>query len=106
MDKVINALKYLKAPANRNISAPTNERPQYGNNFNKQNRLQNFPYNTQWKDGKPIVLAARGNNSDRGVPNPLQKASINVSEDIPWCVACQSPHSVEHCAVAHSMAAN
>ena len=42
----------------------------------------------------------KGNNTnDKGTPDPLQWNNINVTKDMLWCVACQSPHSFEHCAV-------
>ena len=61
--------------------------------------MQNFPYNTNWKDGKPINETIK-NTNDKGTPKPLQRNIVNVVEDVPWCMACQSPHSPRHCVVA------
>ena len=83
----------------------------YQSNFNRQNRLQNFPYNTTWKDGQPSVPPPK-NNTNKVTPNPFLKYSINLVDDpelatkITWCFACQLPHSPESCAVAVSYAEN
>ena len=62
-------------------------------------RMKNYPYTTQWKDGKPIPNQTQ-NVKDKGTPNPLQRSSINMTNDVPWCIICQSPHSLDYCAVA------
>ena len=49
--------------------------------------MQNYPYTTQWKDGKPIPNPTQG-NIGKGTPDPLQRNSINMSDDIPWCHVC------------------
>ena len=49
--QVLNAIKNLSLPQVKNDRNPTENRIPYQSNFNRQNRLQNFPYNTTWKDG-------------------------------------------------------
>ena len=75
------------------------------NNFSRQPRMQNFPYNSQWKDGKPI-LPNKQDRPDGRIPNPLQRNFVNVTDDVPWCAACQSPHSLDYCVVALNMSDN
>ena len=60
--------------------------------------MQNYPYTTQWKDGKPIVPPTK-NTSEKNTLDPLQKASINMTDDSPWCLVCQLPHSPKYCVV-------
>lgn len=55
IDQVLNAIKWLKFSINRNDKDPSTDKPQYQGDFSRQNRLQHYPYNTQWKDGKPIM---------------------------------------------------
>ena len=43
---------------------------------------------------------------DKGTPDPLQRRSINMNDDVPWCIVCQSPHSLEYCVVSQSFASN
>ena len=61
--------------------------------------MKNYPYTTQWKDGKQIPNQNQ-NVKDKGTPNPLQRSSINMNDDVPWCIVCQSPHSTDYCVVA------
>ena len=63
--------------------------------------MQNYPYTTKWKDDKPIPNQTQ-NVKDKGTPNPLQRNSINMNDDVPWCIICQSPHSSDHCVFAQS----
>ena len=63
--------------------------------------MQNYPYTTQWKDGKPNPNPTQG-NIGKGTPDPLQRNSVNMNDDIPWCHICQSPHSPNFCTVAQS----
>ena len=49
--------------------------------------MQKYPYTTQWKDGKLVPNPTQG-NKDKGTPNPLQRNSINMAEDVPWCITC------------------
>ena len=67
--------------------------------------MQNYPYTTQWKYGKPILNPTQG-KKDKGTPNPLQRNSINMAEDIPWCIICQSPHSPDYCTIAKQKISN
>ena len=76
------------------------ERPPMNNkNFSRQPRMQNYPYTTQWKDGKPVPNQTQ-NVKDKGTLDPLQRNTINMNDDVPWCIICQSPHSVDYCAAA------
>lgn len=61
--------------------------PVNANNFNRQPRMQNYPYTTQWKDGKPIPNHTQ-NVKDKGTLDPLQRISINMNDDVPWCIIC------------------
>ena len=72
----------------------------HNNNENRQPRMQNYPYTTQWKDGKPINQSQ--STKDKSTPDPLQRNSINMNDDVPWCIICQSHHSLEYCVVAQS----
>lgn len=54
MDQVFNLLKNLKPPVNHASKPNTGGNPQFNNNYNRQTKLQNYPYKTQWKDEKPI----------------------------------------------------
>ena len=67
--------------------------------------MQNYPYTTQWKDGKPITNQAQ-NAKENNTLDPLQRSSINLNDDVPWCIICQSPHSLEYCAIYQSFASN
>ena len=83
MDQVLGLLKNLNPQMlNTNKENNNNDRSQYANNFSKQNKLQNFTYNTNWKDGKPI---------NEAIKNTTYKGKF--IEEVPWCMACQSPHS-------------
>ena len=31
---------------------------------------------------------------------------MNVAEEVPWCIACQSPHSLEYYAMAQFIASS
>ena len=55
IDWVLSAIKDLKIPIGRNDKGPYADKPAFQGNFNRRNRLQNYPYKLQWKDGKPIV---------------------------------------------------
>lgn len=39
---------------------------------------------------------------DKGTPNPLQRNPINMNDNVPWCIICQSPHSPNYYAIAQS----
>ena len=56
--------------------------------------MQDIPYNTSWKDDKPI----RKNET----PDPLNKNN-NFIEIGPWCEACKLPHMKEWCLVVRSI---
>ena len=83
----------------------------YQPNFNRQNRLQNFPYNTTWKDGQPIIPPVKNVNV-KITPEPLSRNVVNMVDDpqdaseLTWCIACQFPHAPKYCAVALSFSEN
>ena len=89
-------------PTTFNAHKPnTGEKATMDNNkFNRQPRMQNYPYTTQWKDGKPVYQSQ--STKDKNTPDPLQINSINMIDDRPWCIVFQSPHSSEYCAIAQS----
>ena len=39
---------------------------------------------------------------DRGTLDPLQRNSMNMNDDVPWCIVCQSPCSTSYCVVDQS----
>ena len=43
---------------------------------------------------------------DKGTLDPLQRSSINMNDDVHWCIICQSPHFLDYCAVAQSFVAD
>lgn len=67
--------------------------------------MQDFPYNTQWKHGRPIYDTTKHSN-ERDPPDPLKRSIMNVVEEVPWCVACQAPHAPDYCDVAQSIVAS
>ena len=73
--------------------------------------MQNFPYNTTWKDGQPSVPPPK-NNNNKVTPHPLLEKSINLVDNPKFtanptlCFSCQLPHSLESCAVALSFPGN
>jgi hypothetical protein len=67
--------------------------------------MLNYPYTTQWKDGKPIRNHDQG-TKEKGTLDPLQRNSVNMKNDVPWCIVCQSRHSPYYCAIAQSFSAN
>ena len=73
-------LKILGYLLNRTDKNPTTNKPLYQGNFSKKNRLHNFPYNTNWKDGKPLVPPTKNSNM-KVTLYPLQRSSINVVDD-------------------------
>ena len=62
MSQILNAIKGLSAPQARTDRNPTIDKAPYQANFSRQNILQNFPYNTTWKDGKPAIPLAKNVN--------------------------------------------
>ena len=83
-------------PQIKNDRNPTNNRIPYQSNFKRQNRLQNFPYNTTWKDGQPSVPPPK-NTNNKVTLDPLSKNSVNLVDDSEfttdptWCFVCQLP---------------
>ena len=86
---------------NRDDKTPTIDKPLHQGNFSKKNRLQNFPYNTNWKDRKPSIPLEKDAN-EKVTLDPLQRASINIVDDLQWCMAYQLPYAPKYCAVALS----
>lgn len=80
MDQVLNLLKNMNPPTNHANKQSTSEKFQFNTHYNKNNRIQNFPYTTQWKDGKPVVPPAK-NTGEKSTADPLQKTSINMADD-------------------------
>ena len=62
-------------------------------------------YNTSWKDGKPHNDSVKNKNK-KVTPNALKNNSVNVVEEVPWCVDCQSPHSPNYYVVAQLIGAS
>ena len=62
MSQILNSIKGLNPPAKVERN-PTKNKAPYQPNFNRQNMLQNFPYNTTWKDGQPNVPPPKNNNN-------------------------------------------
>jgi len=61
-----------------------------------------MPYNTNWKDGRPVENNKR-QNYGKDTPNPLKRNGAHMVEDNPWCLVCNLPHSPEYCIVAKSV---
>ena len=101
ISQVLDLLKKMN-PTTFNAHKPnTGEKAPVHNNVNRQPRVQNYPYTTQWKDGRPITNPTQ-NDKDKNTLDPLQKSSVNMNDDVPWCIICQSPHSLEYCAISLS----
>lgn len=58
-----------------------------------------MPYNTNWKDGKP--MAARPRNKE--TPDPLSKRGNYMVSNNYFCKVCNQPHSPDYCVVAQKM---
>ena len=73
--------------------------------------MQNFSYNTNWKNGQPNVPRPK-DNKNKMTLDPLSKNSINLVDDPEfttepiWCFVCQLPHALESCAIALSFLGN
>ena len=104
MEQMLNLLNSMNPQMGNTNKTSHNDRSQYANNFSRHNRLQNFPYNIQWKDGKSVNDSAKS-TIEKGTPNPLQRNTVNVAEEVLWCMACQSPHSLNYYDVAQSVVA-
>lgn len=79
--------------------------PINNNNYNRQPRMKNYLYTTQWKDGKPVPNQTQ-NLKDKGTPDTLQRNIVNMSDDVPWCIICQYPYSSFYCAISQSLTPN
>lgn len=88
MDKVLDLLKNFNPPINHENKPNPGDNPQFNNHYNKQTRIQNYPYTTQWKDGKPIPNPTQG-TKDKGTLDPLERNFLNMMEYMPWCIICQ-----------------
>ena len=100
MSQVLNAIKNLSFAQVKNDKNPIDNKIPYRSNFSNQHKMQNYPYTTQWKDGKPVGQSQ--NSKDKGTLDPLQRNTVNMNDDVPWCIVCQSPHSLDYCVVAQS----
>lgn len=105
MVQVLNLLKNINPLEYHANKESTGDKPQFNTHYNRQPRMQNYPYTTQWKDGKPIIDPAQG-TKDKGIVDPLQRNSMNMTDDVPLCIVSQSPHSPYYCAVSQSFSAN
>lgn len=56
--------------------------------------LHDMPYNTNWKDGKPVNASLNKETHD-----PLKKVN-NFVEEYPWCEVYNLPHVAEQCMIA------
>ena len=92
MSQILNAIKGLNPPQARIDRNPIENKAPYQSNFNRQNRLQNLPYNTTWRDAQPSVPLAK-NINNKVTPDPLSRNAINMVDDPKftaeptWCVA-------------------
>ena len=102
MSQVLSAIKNLSLPQVKNDKNSIDNRIPYQSNFSKQPRMQNYPYTTQWKDGK--LVGQSQNTKDKSTQDPLQRNTVNMNDDAPWCIICQSPHSPDYCFVGQSFA--
>lgn len=88
----MDMLKDMKGKQNHNEKPPP-YRSNKPMNYNRP-RLHNMPYNTNWKDGKPVNANLRKETID-----PLKKVN-NFVEEYPWCEVCNLPHVAEQCMIA------
>lgn len=79
----MDMLKDLKGKQNPNENPPYRNNKQM--NYNRS-RLHDIPYNTNWKDGKPMKP-----NISKETPDPLKKTT-NFVDEYPWCDVCNLPH--------------
>ena len=104
-------MKSLNPPQARFDRNPVENKAPYQSDFNRKNKLQNFPYNTTWKDGQPNVPPTK-NVNNKATPNPLFINVVNMVGDPQdanepiWCVACQLPRAPKYCTVALSCSGN
>jgi uncharacterized FlaG/YvyC family protein len=95
-DKLMNMVKNLQVNSSRdNFRYGQNNRMPYKSD---KYRLQDMPYKTEWKDGKPVI-------KELHTPDPLG-TNNHFMDDQPWCEPCKLPHSAEHCMVAQSLQEN
>ena len=80
MSQILNSIKGLNPPQDKIYRNLVENRAPYQPNFNRQNRLQNFPYNTTWKDGQPIIPLAK-NANNKVTPNPVSRNVVNMVDD-------------------------
>ena len=95
----------MNPPTYQENNPNTTKKAPFNNNFNRAPRMQNYPYTTQWKDGKSIPNPTQ-NRKGKGTPDPLKRITMNMFDDMPWYIICQSPHSSEYCVVSQSFATN
>lgn len=62
-------------------------------------RLHDMPYNTNQKDGKPVIDRPR----NKETPDPLRKKGAYMVNNNLWCETCDKPHSSDCCVVAQEM---
>ncbi|XP_059063903.1 uncharacterized protein LOC131856306 [Cryptomeria japonica] len=93
--QIMDMLKDRKGKENHNEKPP----PYRSNKPMNYNRpiLHDMPYNTNWKDGKPMNV-----NLSKETSEPLKKVN-NFVEEYPWCEFCNLPHVVEQCMIAQGL---
>ncbi|XP_059070565.1 uncharacterized protein LOC131860203 [Cryptomeria japonica] len=94
--QIMDMLKDMKGKQNHNEKLP----PYRSNKPISHNRprLHGMPYNTKWKDGKPVNA-----NLSKETLDPLKKVN-NFVEEYPWCEVCNLPHVAEQCMIAQGFA--
>ena len=79
MSQIINAIKGLNLQTKVERNLVENKAP-FQPYFNRQNKLQNFPYNTTWKDGQPIIPPIKNTNA-MVTPDLLSRNVVNMVDD-------------------------
>ncbi|XP_059067556.1 uncharacterized protein LOC131032421 [Cryptomeria japonica] len=94
LTQIMDMLKDLKGNQSHN------ERPPYMNSkqisYNRL-RLHDMPYNTNWKDEKPVKP-----DTNKETPDPLKKTTNFVDEYL-WCDVCNLPHAAEQYMIAQGL---
>jgi len=92
-----------KRENHRNLQNPNAQqiKPE-GQHRHDRPRLHDMPYNTNWKDGRPIDNN-RKQPYGKDTPDPLKRNMAHMAENKPWCFVCNLPHSPEYCEVAKSI---
>lgn len=106
MGQVLTLLKNMNPLAfNANKTNFSEKGPMTNNHFKRHPRMHNYPYATQWKEGKCIPNSSQG-PKEKGTQYPLQINLVNMTDNVSWCIVCQAPHFLDYCALAQSFATN